>query len=170
MQAPACSDLVDLAIANPGPVALLNLCIFREISRWGADGPHGSRRRSAPPHHEGSASCHLLGPHPEERPTGRVSKDGPRQGGRHSSAFPRRDSARGLRYSCPSEIRGRRECRVPNAPAALRAKWQEARTQVVTGTPDIPAFPARWFTTYSALSPVSGLFSHRRSAGSARET
>jgi hypothetical protein len=31
-----------------------------------------------------------------------------------------------------------------------------------TGTPDIPAFPAQWFTAYSALSPVSGLFSHRR--------
>ena len=35
MQASACSDLVDLAIANPGPVALHNLCIFSEISRWG---------------------------------------------------------------------------------------------------------------------------------------
>jgi hypothetical protein len=25
----------------------------------------------------------------------------------------------------------------------------------------MPAFPAQWFTAYSALSPVSGLFSHR---------
>jgi hypothetical protein len=38
---------------------------------------------------------------------------------------------------------GNAGCR--NAPAALRAKWKKARTQVVTGTPNIPAFPAQWF-------------------------
>ena len=32
----------------------------------------------------------------------------------------------------------------------------------MTGTPNMPAFPAQWFTAYSALSPVSGRFSHRR--------
>ena len=59
---------------------------------------------------------------------------------------------------------GRRECRMPNAPAALRAKWKKARTQVVTGTPNMPAFPAQWFTAYGALSPVYRLVSHRRIA------
>jgi hypothetical protein len=46
------------------------------------------------------------------------------------------------------------------APAALRAS-EKARKQVTTGTPKQPAFPAR-LTAYGALSPVSGLFSHRR--------
>jgi hypothetical protein len=49
-----------------------------------------------------------------------------------------------------------------NAPAALRAKWKKARTQVVTGTPNMPALPAQWFTAYGALSSASGFFSHRR--------
>jgi hypothetical protein len=34
---------------------------------------------------------------------------------------------------------------------------QEKQAAVTTGTPNIPAFPARWFTAYGALSPVSGL-------------
>jgi len=38
--------------------------------------------------------------------------------------------------------------------ARLQQKMQAA---VTTGTPNIPAFPARWFTVYAALSPVSGL-------------
>jgi hypothetical protein len=33
-----------------------------------------------------------------------------------------------------------------------------------------PAFPARWFTAYSALSPAIGLFCHRRSASPACRT
>jgi hypothetical protein len=36
-------------------------------------------------------------------------------------------------------------------------KWKKARTQVVTGTPNIPAFPAQWCYGLYALSPVSGL-------------
>jgi hypothetical protein len=32
-----------------------------------------------------------------------------------------------------------------------------------------PAFPARWFTAYSALSPVTGLSCHRRYAGFASQ-
>jgi hypothetical protein len=49
--------------------------------------------------------------------------------------------------------RGRRECRVFFAPAALCAKVES--TQVVTtGTPNIPAFPARWF--YGLLRDLPG--------------
>jgi len=33
---------------------------------------------------------------------------------------------------------------------------------VTTGSPNIPAFPAQWFTAYNALSPVTGLSCHRR--------
>ena len=115
MQALACSDLVDLAIANPGPVALHNLCIFGEISRWGMVGAgrdsfpviasEAKQSRLSPPRRLDCSVATLLA-----------------MTTWHNSAFPRRDSARGLRYSRPSQIRGRRECRVPNAPAALRAK------------------------------------------------
>ena len=38
-------------------------------------------------------------------------------------------------------IRGRRECRAPDAPAVLRAKVGVARTQVVTVTPESPGIP-----------------------------
>jgi len=40
---------------------------------------------------------------------------------------------------------------------------QKKRTSVVTtGSPNIPAFPARWFTAYNALSLVTGLSCHHR--------
>jgi hypothetical protein len=58
--------------------------------------------------------------------------------------------------------RGRRESRVPNAPAASRAKVKSTRVSHYRFTGNIPAFPAQWFTAYSALSPVNGLFCHRR--------
>src|SRR5437588_10082323 len=38
--------------------------------------------------------------------------------------------------SCPSKNRGRRECRVPNAPAASRAKMKKHDELVTTGSPD----------------------------------
>jgi hypothetical protein len=40
---------------------------------------------------------------------------------------------------------------------SLACKVKNARKQVTTGTPKQPAFPARWFTAYGVLSPVSGL-------------
>jgi hypothetical protein len=51
--------------------------------------------------------------------------------------------ARGLPNSCPSEIGGRRECRVFCAPAASCAV-RKAHELETTGTPNSPAFPARW--------------------------
>src|ERR1700751_4014564 len=65
----------------------------------------------------------------------------------------------------PSQInRGRREDRVTAAPGALAPeRLREGR--VTTGTADItPAFPAQWFTAYSALSPVNHPVCHRRLA------
>ena len=57
-----------------------------------------------------------------------------------------RDLAAGLREVDPLtsrhlKIRGRRECRAPDAPAVLRAKMRVARTQVVTVTPETPGIP-----------------------------
>jgi hypothetical protein len=59
------------------------------------------------------------------------------------------------------EIRGRRECRAPGAPAASRV---EKNTRVShhghTGSPGIPR--AMVLTASFALSPVTGLVCHRR--------
>src|ERR1700731_5131089 len=57
----------------------------------------------------------------------------------------------------PSAIRGRRECRAPDAPAASCALWVVSmHTSIHSESPDHPAFPAQWFTAYAVLSPVIG--------------
>jgi hypothetical protein len=63
----------------------------------------------------------------------------------------------------PPKIRGRRECRALNAPAASRAKIKSTRASHhrFTGFTGIPC--ASGFTAYSELSPVIGLVCHRHS-------
>src|ERR1700740_2970161 len=56
----------------------------------------------------------------------------------------------------PSAIRGRREGRAPDAPAAARAAVVVESTRVVRSHRNHPAFPAQWFTAYTVLSPVIG--------------
>jgi hypothetical protein len=72
-----------------------------------------------------------------------------------------------LRPSCGfifRPLRGRGECRVPDAPAASCAIVVVERTRVTTSTPERPAFPhAMVLTAYVGLSPVTGLFCHRHS-------
>src|ERR1700687_5830883 len=60
---------------------------------------------------------------------------------RHSFAFPRRNAPGWCMYLSPN--RGRGECRVPNAPAASRAKCKKHTSVVTTGPPDLPGIPAR---------------------------
>jgi hypothetical protein len=57
---------------------------------------------------------------------------------------------------------GSRECRAPDAPAALRAKVEstQASHHGHAGSPGIPR--AMVLTAYFALSPVTGLSCHRR--------
>jgi hypothetical protein len=50
---------------------------------------------------------------------------------------------------------GRRESRVPTAPAVVRTKSARVDHRF---NRIIPAFPARWVTAYFVLSPVTGLF------------
>ena len=69
--------------------------------------------------------------------------------------------ARALRRLPPSERRGRRESRVHAAPAVSCANMHKKRTRAYRFSGGNPAFPARWFTAYSALSPVTGLSCHR---------
>src|SRR5713101_2966868 len=71
-----------------------------------------------------------------------------------------------LRPSCAFIFRplgGRGECRVPAAPAvscALCIGRTHTSNNEYTGTPGIPA--RNGFTAYVVLSPVTGLFCHRR--------
>jgi hypothetical protein len=83
---------------------------------------------------------------------------------RHIFAFSRRNPPEFCQQTSRPHIRGRRECRAPGAPAAACARVGVEGTRVSQVTPKHPAFPAQWFTAYFALSPVIGLFCHRRSA------
>jgi hypothetical protein len=76
------------------------------------------------------------------------------------SAFPRRDASEVLQEPCPSENRGRRESRVPGAPAAPCAtKKHRGRSHRFAGTPGLPC--AMVLTGSFVLSPVTGLGCHR---------
>jgi hypothetical protein len=83
---------------------------------------------------------------------------------RATNALPRSRGAMrpSCAKSCPSKNRGRRESRVPVAPAAACAVVESTRVSHhrSTGTPGLPC--AMVLTAYSALSPVTGLVCHRR--------
>ena len=84
---------------------------------------------------------------------------------RHGFAIPA--PARGfcIEHSALSEIRGRRECRARDAPAASRAKCKKHTSKVTTVTPETPGIPRAMVLTVSfVLSPVIGLSCHRRLA------
>ena len=61
---------------------------------------------------------------------------------KYDSAISRRDGPEFCKNCFASPWnRGRGECRVPNAPAASRAKWIKHTSVVTTGPPEQPAFP-----------------------------
>src|SRR5215813_5911339 len=64
--------------------------------------------------------------------------------------LPAAHCARVLPDSVPLQG-GSRECRVFVAPAALRASEEKHASKSPQVRRNIPAFPAQWFTTYSAL-------------------
>ena len=83
----------------------------------------------------------------------------------YESAFSRHDVARGLhpfRPSLEKEGAGKAGCALH--PRSRVQIAQKKRTRAYRSSGDIPAFPARWFTAYFELSPVTGLFCHRRFA------
>jgi hypothetical protein len=64
----------------------------------------------------------------------------------------------------PSPIRGRRECRAPDAPATACAEVGVECTRVSQVTPESPGTPRAMVLTASfVLSPATGLSCHRRS-------
>jgi hypothetical protein len=83
---------------------------------------------------------------------------------RQTSAFPRREAPEFLQKPFAQENRGRRECRVPNAPAASRAKLSEAHERSHHGHTGFKPrhSPRNGFTAYSALSPATNSSCHRR--------
>jgi hypothetical protein len=89
----------------------------------------------------------------------------PRKDGRHTPALPRRNAPE-LHDPLASENRGRRESRVPAAPAVSRAKLSEAHERSHREVHRIqPGLPCAMVLTASfVLSPVTGLFCHRRLA------
>jgi hypothetical protein len=76
-------------------------------------------------------------------------------------------SARAVQEKRPSKIRGRGECRVPNAPAASCALCSRSmHTSIHSGgTGNIRHSPRNGFTAYIALSPGTGLFCPRHFRG-----
>src|SRR5882757_7191629 len=93
-------------------------------------------------------------------PGSRFACPGRRVSVRHTPAFSRHECVRVLEATHPRKQRGRRECRVMASPMArLQQKKQAA---VTTGGAGQPAFPARWFTAYIAISPGTGLSCPRR--------
>jgi hypothetical protein len=84
---------------------------------------------------------------------------------RHTSTSPRRNTP-GLCRTVRPKIRGRRESRVPRCTRSLACEINEHTSVVTTGPPDTPGLPcAMVLTAYSVLSPVTGLFCHRRLRG-----
>jgi len=74
----------------------------------------------------------------------------------YAFAFSRHDAPELCFDFHPQETRGRRESRMRAAPAVSRAKAdRKKRTRAYRFSGGNPAFPAQWFTAYSALSPVS---------------
>jgi hypothetical protein len=133
------------------------------------DVAHGSRRRLAPPHHEGSLEARLKAePHPEERALARVSKGGPHA---HLRVLATR-CARVLQLTSAPKRRGRshlkggcREDRVRAAPAVSCAKCTKENAHEHTGSAEAVRPSLRnGSTAYFVLSLATGLFCHHRRA------
>jgi hypothetical protein len=121
------------------------------------------------------ARCSVFHDAPRSRDPRRALEHGPRissaplRAAQHSGHVNAPSHSRGARRpSCSksfaSKIRGRRESRVPAAPAAPRAKCRKhaSASPQVTGTPGHPCTMV--LTVSFALSPVIGLCCHRRLA------
>jgi hypothetical protein len=78
--------------------------------------------------------------------------------------LPAARSARVVACSFRPLFRGRRECRAPGAPAAARGVVVSTRVSHHGHTGNARHSPRNGFTTYFVLSPVIGLFCHRRLA------
>ena len=64
-------------------------------------------------------------------------------------------------YSRPLRIEGAGNAGRPMRPIAVCAMVVVERTRAYRSHRNHPAFPTQWFTDYTVLSPVLGLFGHR---------
>jgi hypothetical protein len=75
-----------------------------------------------------------------------------------------------LSTSCPPDIRGRRECRAPAAPAVSCAVWVDGTRGSHHGHTGSPGIPCAMVLTVSfVLSPVIGLSCHRHLRDTSRK-
>ena len=75
---------------------------------------------------------------------------------KHDSAISRHDAPEFCSSRSPSDIRGRGECRAPDAPAAARVE-SNTRVSHHGHTANTRHSPHNGFTAYFVLSPVTGL-------------
>src|SRR5207247_2312924 len=86
------------------------------------------------------------------------------------SAISRRVSPEVCKFVGPLQNRGRRESRVPTAPAVSCAKRTVIDAHEHTGSAETARpSPRNGFTAYFVLSPVSGLCCHRRRRDTSRQ-
>jgi hypothetical protein len=103
---------------------------------------------------------------PRLEPRSRGVLDGPVKPG-HDSGEDQRKHSRGTFVpefcviSRPRKSEGAGNAGARTHPRLCVQMGRKKRTQVITGTPKHPAFPARWFTAYGALSPGCRLDSPR---------
>jgi hypothetical protein len=72
---------------------------------------------------------------------------------RYTSAFSRRGAPEFCKSRSPLEIRGRRECRAHDAPAASRANEKKHTSIVTTVTPERPGIPRAMVLRLTSCSP-----------------
>jgi hypothetical protein len=70
-----------------------------------------------------------------------------------ASAFSRREAPERCTILIAFENRGRRESRVPAAPAASRAKYKKHTSLVTTGSPETPGLPCAMVLRLISRSP-----------------
>jgi hypothetical protein len=80
----------------------------------------------------------------------------------HALAFSRRDFARVMHDVALKKNRGRRKHRMRDAPAASRANDRKHTSKSLQVHRTVRRFLRNGVTAYNVLSPVTGLFCHRR--------
>src|SRR6202790_3901590 len=81
---------------------------------------------------------------------------------KHTPAISRRMRPRFASSFTLLEVEGAGKAGCALHPRSRVQNAYKKRTRAYRFSGGNPAFPARWFTAYFALSPVTGLFCHRR--------
>src|ERR1700757_5111448 len=104
----------------------------------------------------------LFRTHPEERPSGRVSKDGREEAASTTSPSRGTKCPRDASFVALKKTEGAGNAGCRNAPAALRARMVGSTHASRHRYAEHAGIPCAMVHGLYVLSPVSGLFSHRR--------